>query len=325
MANGGRDKYCLRINSTRILLLHPTLHHDLGDLTTGMQLTVRGEHLDSTRRLHTSHGSMTRSTDSNSVHTSIHTVESSAMDVHEVVVHHHLSPEEVSGDEHEATTSAVARRSLASTPQPLKATGSVSAIVVRVSQCGGSIQPSFTISDIYGAFFPGFQPKNLFSGQSNLNPLQSYTYQDAYSKCSYGQSSISQAKINIVPQTIDICSPSGQPFEICSDDMLPSIGTLVNSHLQSAGYDTTKYDRVIMFLPAPSTCPILGWGTVGCTKGTPCSVWGMAADVTLLMHESSHNFGLNHAQGYGSYDPSTGSWVNEEYGDVSCRYELALI
>ena len=285
------DTYLLHVNSSRLLFLNPSSHLD--KLTTGMHLTVRGRHIESTRQVHTSDGHGT----SEQQISSIHSVESSSMDVHEIIHQHPGSDEEGS----------VTRRALAPAPEPLKALGAVSAIVVRVSQCGGSIKPSFSISDIYSAFFPGYQPKDLFTGQSNLNPKQTYSYQEAYNKCSYGKSRILPARFNIVPDTIDICSPSGAPFEICSNTMLPSIGALVQKHLQSSGYDTTKYDRIIMFLPAPATCPILGWGTVGCVKGAACHVWVMQTDVTLLMHESSHNFGLNHAEGYG-----------EEYGDVSC-------
>lgn len=62
-----------------------------------------------------------------------------------------------------------------------------------------------------------------------------------------------------------------------------------------SGLNPRNYDRFIMYLPTPANCGVVGWGTVGCTHGTSCSVWIYKTSVSLALHETSHNFGLNHA------------------------------
>lgn len=66
-----------------------------------------------------------------------------------------------------------------------------------------------------------------------------------------------------------------------------------------SGLNPRNYDRFIMYLPTPANCGVVGWGTVGCTHGTSCSVWIYKTSVSLALHETSHNFGLNHANAVG--------------------------
>lgn len=79
--------------------------------------------------------------------------------------------------------------------------------------------------------------------------------------------------------------------------------------VEQLGIDVEKYQRYLFMLPQGVKCGWAGLGELGCS-GSHCYTWyngGYGLDLSVVMHELGHNFGLHHS-----------TTPTDEYGDGSC-------
>lgn len=178
---------------------------NLGDFYTGMRISVSG-HAHGPAVVHKAmiaHGDAMPSE---------HTATTSTM-----AVHSH-------------TEEVIANRKLQQGPSPVKATGMIRALVVRVSMCG--LAPSYSVDEIKGALFKDQGTKSTYlTGASNLDKNHTYTYEEAFESCSYNKGSIDPAGLIVLPQTISICQSNGQPYDLCTQNSLTPLSAQVDQAL----------------------------------------------------------------------------------------------
>jgi M6 family metalloprotease-like protein len=100
------------------------------------------------------------------------------------------------------------------------------------------------------------------------------------------------------------------------DSSTNTLLTSAETMAKAAGYDYTKYDRVMILFPRMSNCRWLGLGYIGGGK-----TWGITwingtPTQQVMAHELGHNFGLYHSHSKScTSGPIGGTCATSDYGD----------
>jgi hypothetical protein len=113
---------------------------------------------------------------------------------------------------------------------------------------------------------------------------------------------------------IDVPGGTGSCFPFYTGQLLPGAATAV----RAMGFEPNNYDRILYLVPLAvgTRC-----GFAGVAISSRETLYSGNLSSTLIMHETGHNFGFQHA----STDDNNDGTLEDAYGDPSCAMSLSGI